>query len=218
MRRVGPLVLGVLLGLLGALAFAAPTHAHDYLVSSTPESGASVSTPPQQVSLEFNTAIGQQFAQVAVVGPDGTTYQDGDPLVDGPSVTQAVSGLPADVDVTISYRVVSSDGHPIGGTVPFTVTAAAQDDSSTAGAGSAEASPPATPDAEPAADPATSDEPQSSAEPTADAATTPAALTSEADSGGVPTWGVIAGAAVLAGVVGVAIAFARRRSTTSPRS
>ncbi len=218
MRRVGSLVLGALLGLLAVLALAAPAQGHDYLVSSTPNSGASVSTPPQQVSLEFNTAIGQQFAQVAVVGPDGTTYQDGPPLVDGPSVTQAVSGLPDDIDVTISYRVVSSDGHPIGGTVPFTVAAAAQDDSSAAAPTSEQPSPPATPDAEPPADSATSDEPQVSAEPTAEAATTPAALTSESNSGGVPTWGLVAGAALLAGVIGVGIAVARRTSTASSRS
>ncbi len=95
--------------------------AHDYLVGSTPDQGSTVTTPPSEVVLEFNTSVGQQFAQVAVVGRDGSTYQSGDPVVDGSTVTQAVEGLPDAGAVTISYRVVSSDGHPIGGTVPFTI-------------------------------------------------------------------------------------------------
>ncbi len=203
MHRVGPLLAGVLVALLSALALATPAQAHDYLVSSTPESGATVSDPPQQVSLEFNTTIGQQFAQVAVVGPDGTTYQDGAPLVDGPSVTQAVTALPAGVEVTVSYRVVSSDGHPIGGTVPFTIAAAAADEASAG-----------EPDAE-ATEPAPSAEADTQPEPSAEAATTPAALTSDSGSDGMAAWVMLAGATVVAAVIGVGIVAVRRTSTVS---
>lgn len=206
MHRVGPLLVGVLVALLSAVALAAPAQAHDYLVSSAPESGATVSDPPEQVSLEFNTSIGQQFAQVAVVGPDGTTYQDGAPLVDGPSVTQAVTALPAGIEVTVSYRVVSSDGHPIGGTVPFTIATAPAD-----GASADE------PDDQLAIEPAPSAEAdaESQPEPSTEAATTPTALTSEADSGGTPTWVVLASAIAVAAVIGVGIAAMRRTSTVS---
>jgi copper resistance protein C len=183
------------MALLTTLALAAPAQAHDYLVSSTPESGATVSEPPQQVSLQFNTAIGQQFAQVAVVGPDGTTYEDGTPLVDGASITQAVAGLPAGIDVTVSYRVVSSDGHPIGGTVPFTITAPAADEASAQEPGAG----------------ASSNEP----EPSAEASTAPAALTSESSSDGMAAWVVLAGATVVAAVIGVGIVMVRRTSTVS---
>jgi methionine-rich copper-binding protein CopC len=193
MHRVGRLLLGALLALLTTLALAAPAQAHDYLVSSTPESGTTLSEPPQQVSLQFNTSIGQQFAQVAVVGPDGTTYQDGDPVVDGDSVTQAVSGLPAGTAITVSYRVVSSDGHPIGGTVPFTIAAAS------AGA--------SAPDPDPAAQPAT--EPA----PSAEAATAPTALTSESGSDGMAAWVMLAGATVVVAVIGVGIVMVRRTSS-----
>jgi len=124
--------LGLALLVLLATLVAAPAQAHDYLVSSTPEQGATLDAAPAQVSVEFNTSIGERFAQVAVVGPDGTTYQQGDPVVDGPTVTQAVAPVPSGGPVTISYRIVSSDGHPIGGTVTFTVaersTAARPDD------------------------------------------------------------------------------------------
>jgi len=110
--------------MLPALLVVGPAGAHDYLVGSTPENGETVASAPTQVQLDFNTSIGEQFAQVAVIDSDGATYQQGDPVVDGPRVVQAVADVPDGVELTISYRVVSSDGHPIGGTVPFTVAAA----------------------------------------------------------------------------------------------
>lgn len=192
MRRAGPLLLGVLVALLAAVALATPVQAHDFLVSSTPESGATVSEPPDQVSLEFNTSIGERFAQVAVVGPDGTTYQVGDPVVEGAVVTQAVADIPAGIEVNLSYRVVSSDGHPVGGTVPFTIAPVPADE----------------------VGPAPGSEPAASAE----AATTPAALTSDSSSDGVPTWVLLGGAAVVASLVGLGIVTARRTSSASKHS
>jgi copper resistance protein C len=203
MRRAGPLLLGVLVALLAAVALAPPVQAHDFLVSSTPESGATVSEPPDQVSLEFNASIGERFAQVAVVGPDGTTYQVGDPVVEGAVVTQAVADIPAGIEVNLSYRVVSSDGHPIGGTVPFTIAPASADE-----VGPAAGSEPA------GSEPAPSSEPAAGAE----AATTPAALTSESSSDGVPTWVLLVGAAVVASLVGLGIVTARRTSSASKHS
>jgi methionine-rich copper-binding protein CopC len=107
--------------MVGVLLVAAPARAHDYLVGSIPEQGATLDSAPEQVALEFNTSIGERFAQVAVMGSDGTAFAAGDPVVDGAVVTQAVQDIPAGTGVTISYRVVSSDGHPIGGTVAFAV-------------------------------------------------------------------------------------------------
>jgi methionine-rich copper-binding protein CopC len=128
MHRATIRSLGACLALVSAavlgLQVTGPASAHDYLVGSSPEQGATLASAPDQVRLDFNTSIGERFAQVAVVDGDGTTYQQGDPVVDGPSVVQAVASIPSGVEITISYRVVSSDGHPIGGTVPFTVAQA----------------------------------------------------------------------------------------------
>jgi hypothetical protein len=115
--------LGVLVCAVLALTMAAPAQAHDQLISSVPEAGATVDSPPSEVTLTFSASIGEEFAQVAVVGQDGTAYQSGDPVVEGPTLTQAVEGLPTGEQITVSYRIVSSDGHPIGGTVPFSIAA-----------------------------------------------------------------------------------------------
>ncbi len=137
-RSLAPVLL-----ILAVLAPAPLAQAHDSLVSSTPESGQVLSAAPSQVSLTFSAAISEEFAQVAVVDAAGTTYQDGSPAVAGAVVTQAVRPLPPGSDVTVSYRVVSSDGHPVGGTVVFTVAAGAQPEPTTAVA----------PDEDPAVDP-----------------------------------------------------------------
>lgn len=187
--------LGAALLVAALLMVAAPAQAHDYLVGSTPEPGATLDAPPTQVSLEFNTAIGQKFAQVAVVGPAGTAFQQGDPVVDGAVVTQQVDAIPPGSEVTISYRVVSSDGHPIGGTVPFTVAASTSQ---------AEPTPEATTAATPTATPA----------PTASDDLAPAATSTETAAGGgslLPWLGLLfVAAATIAGVAAFAISRRRR--------
>ena len=188
------LLLATALAALASVVLVRPAAAHDYLVGSVPEQGTTVETAPSEVALEFNTSIGEQFAQVAVIDDAGTTYQVGEPVVDGPTVTQAVDGLQPGTAVTISYRVVSSDGHPIGGTVPFTVSEMAGD-----------AAPPPTPTPEPAAG------------DTADS-TTETAATSNSDSATVSPVVWVASVAVAVLLAGSALALSRRRSRapTSP--
>jgi methionine-rich copper-binding protein CopC len=206
MHRVLPRGLGLLLLLVALLSLGAPAQAHDYLVSSSPGTGDTTSPAPTEVSLLFNTSIGQDFAQVAVVGPDGGTYQDGTPVVDGATVTQAVGALP-DGNVTISYRVVSSDGHPIGGTIPFTVESVL--DQATAGETSSDV------DEQPGEASATE---SSSAEETSSASSddaTQSAAATEATSGPDPlVWVVGLGAVAVIGAVGIGLARRRSRTTT----
>ncbi|WP_162606255.1 copper resistance CopC family protein [Jiangella asiatica] len=106
------------------LVAAPPAAAHDVLVSSSPEEGAVVGTPLTAVELTFNNPVSTEFAQVTVLDAEEGEHQDGAPTVVGPTVTQAVHELP-DGDYTIAYRIVSSDGHPISGTISFSVAAAA---------------------------------------------------------------------------------------------
>jgi methionine-rich copper-binding protein CopC len=209
-RRLRSSVTGLVVAALAVVTaglVAAPgAHAHDYLVGSTPEQGATLTTPPSEVVLEFNTSIGQQFAQVAVVGQDGSTYQSGDPVVAGATVTQALDALPDAGDVTISYRVVSSDGHPIGGTVPFTIAAGgdpAVDEQTTP-----------TDDTAPTGDNTTSDETAPTGDDTTSDDTTTTGATSSEQAGVSPLVWVAAGALALALAVG-AMTLSRRRPRTS---
>jgi methionine-rich copper-binding protein CopC len=192
---------------LAGVGLVSPAAAHDYLVSSVPEQGETVQAPPTEVSLEFNTSIGERFAQVAVVDDAGTTFQVGEPVVSGPSLTQAVDGLQPGMAVTISYRVVSSDGHPIGGTVPFAVAAAA-----------GEQNPPAPPPPQPDADDGETAATTRAAPATTTDRTTETAATSSEDSSTVSPVVWVAAAAVTVLLAGAALTLSRRRAraSTSP--
>lgn len=212
MPRRAVVALGILATALLVLGLAPTASAHDYLVSSTPEQGAQVDSPPTEVALGFNTSVGQQFAQVAVVDTDGTTYQVGAPVVEGPTVTQQVSGLARGREYTISYRVVSSDGHPIGGTVEFAVAGDGADEQPAAAeqdgaAGDEQAGTTADEQAE-----STADEPTTTGDD-APAGTDETAATASSGGGVSPVvWVVGAGVLAVMGALGVGLT--RRRSTT----
>ncbi|GAA3294798.1 copper resistance protein CopC [Dactylosporangium vinaceum] len=111
-------------GLLAAtvlvvLAPATPAWAHSKLLSSDPADGATVSTPLTAVSLTFNEGVQQQFSTVVVTGADGQSYVDGTPRVVDRTLSQAVRALPAG-EVTVAWRTVSADGHPVEGRFAFT--------------------------------------------------------------------------------------------------
>lgn len=151
---------------------------HARLAGSAPEDGATVPTA-QEVVLTFNEDVNPDFVAVRVKGPDGSET-DGRPTVEGPKVTQPLAAdLPAG-EHTVTYRVVSSDGHPVAGTVTFTTT---QAPASASPSPSATASPAPSPTASAVASPAPS--------PTGDPA-------SGDDADGVSPWLVVAAVAVLA--------------------
>ena len=159
---------------------------HARLASSAPRDGATVESA-QQVVLTFNEDVNPDFVAVRVTGPEGSE-SDGKPTAEGTAVTQALAaGVPAG-EHTVTYRVVSADGHPVAGTVTFTTTAAPASPSP-----SVTASATATPSSTPTATPTPTPTPVASPEPTG---TTDTAT--EESGGGVTPWLVVAGVAVLA--------------------
>jgi methionine-rich copper-binding protein CopC len=121
MKRSPLAALTAFLAALFLLGTAGPALAHDALKSSDPAKGATVESIGK-VRLEFTSGVRVPF--VVVRGPDGSAYQSGDPEGDGRVVTQKLKGTLPDGKYTIAYRVVSSDGHPIEGEIPFTVKGA----------------------------------------------------------------------------------------------
>jgi hypothetical protein len=80
-----------------------------------------VTAQPGTVSLETNEALldVEGGSVIQVQGPDGRYYGDGCAVVDGSvATTQTQLGEPG--EYTVTWRVVSTDGHPISGTWAFT--------------------------------------------------------------------------------------------------
>ncbi|MGW0803197.1 copper resistance CopC family protein [Nonomuraea sp. NPDC002799] len=121
MKRSPLAALTAILAALFVLGTAVPALAHDTLKSSSPAKGAKVKAL-DEVRLEFSAKVRLPF--VIVRGDGDAQHQRGKPEADGAVVKQAVDGPLPDGDYTIAYRVVSSDGHPVEGEIPFTVKGA----------------------------------------------------------------------------------------------
>ncbi|MFI6497030.1 copper resistance protein CopC [Nonomuraea typhae] len=117
MNRSPFAALTATLAALLVLGTAAPALAHDALRESNPAKDSTV-TSVEQVTLEFTAKVRMPFV---IVRGDGGQFHQGQPVLDGKAVKQAVKGPLADGKYVIAYRVVSSDGHPIEGEIPFTV-------------------------------------------------------------------------------------------------
>ena len=118
--------LRTVLLLLAAIALVGmPTAAaHSVVIGSSPEDGSTVDSAPTTASVTFNEAVQEQFASLTVVGPDGNLWSEGDPRVEGPTVSVDLRELGPAGTYTIAYRVTSADGHPVSGTRTFESTTA----------------------------------------------------------------------------------------------
>jgi methionine-rich copper-binding protein CopC len=121
MPRSRPLVAGLAVAVVALCATAVPASAHDKLISSDPASDQRLAEAPAEVSLTFSADVLDMGAAVVVSDAAGTEWVSAAPTVDGPDVTAVLDpGMP-DAGYEIRWRVVSADGHPISGVVPFTV-------------------------------------------------------------------------------------------------
>ncbi|EOM74308.1 copper resistance protein [Rhodococcus rhodnii LMG 5362] len=96
--------------------------AHSVTTGSNPAPESSVDAGPERVEVQFNEALQTQFASLTVVGPDGNLWTKSDPRVEGNTVSADLGELGPAGEYTIAYRVTSADGHPVSGTIPFTLT------------------------------------------------------------------------------------------------
>ncbi len=105
---------------LAIIGGAQHARAHAVLVESTPADGALLDTAPTAIVLRFNEPVAAVFLRLL----DG----DGRSLI-APETVQTIdreirAALPAplgDGSYIVSYRAVSSDSHPIGGALAFSI-------------------------------------------------------------------------------------------------
>lgn len=106
--------LAALLTGLALLLAPLPAHAHDVLVDSTPEVGATVETTPAEVRLQFSgqPLDGKGLANIIqVTDAQGNQWQDDALVIEGFELAVPLcQGLPQG-EYTVAYRVIYSDGH-----------------------------------------------------------------------------------------------------------
>ena len=114
-RNLLPTIWAILvLLLLPTLALA-----HAQLVSSEPADGVVVASAPAAVTLTFNEPVSPITIKLA--RPDGSVSLIDTISGDGGNISVKLPASLANGSYALSFRVISEDGHPIGGTLGFSI-------------------------------------------------------------------------------------------------
>lgn len=121
MTRQFHLLLILLSLAVASLAMAGQALAHAALTRTVPADGAVVASAPGTFSLSFSEPVSPLV--LTLIGPDGTSRPlTGFTLADRTLTIAAPPDLGHGTHV-LSWRVVSEDGHPVGGSVLFSIGA-----------------------------------------------------------------------------------------------
>ncbi len=123
-----PLLLAIALWLGGA----SPAFAHNELTGSEPASGAQVSRAPGRISLRFLNPVPLNTATVEVIDAKGARTKIARLAHGSSGDREVVAVLPTLTAgaVSVRWRLVGPDGHPVSGRVAFTIVTGAGDGAS----------------------------------------------------------------------------------------
>ncbi|MCS3494299.1 methionine-rich copper-binding protein CopC [Arthrobacter sp. JUb119] len=124
-KNITRLVAVLAFSLLAFAGSIGAANAHDQLIGSTPEAGATIQEVPEDITLEFSGVL------QSLSGVDSTVVSltlDGEKIdteakTKGTKVTVTPAKELGNGEYQLAYRVVSSDGHPIENKIGFSVDA-----------------------------------------------------------------------------------------------
>jgi methionine-rich copper-binding protein CopC len=102
------------------LAAAGPATAHSLLLESAPASGATLTTPPRELTLRFNNRIEKSLSRVRVLDERGAG-QTLAVAVDTGAADRLTASVPplAPGRWRVEWQVLSMDGHVVAGRFEF---------------------------------------------------------------------------------------------------
>jgi copper transport protein len=123
----GPRIVRVLIllviGLAMVLGPAAPASAHAALVTASPEPGSVIAAAPGVITVTFSEGITPVAERTQVLAPDGKRIT-GEVTATGSTLRIQVRRADQPLGTyLVSYRIISSDSHPVGGAMTFSVGA-----------------------------------------------------------------------------------------------
>lgn len=125
-RRLGPAAFLLLAVAALVLGLSSPASAHATLISTDPAEGAVLQSAPEQVRLTFSEAVRGVPDGIQVFDSQGGPVE-ASPTVRGAELTLALSEPLGEGTTVVVWRVVSEDGHPISGSLTFSVGASTSD-------------------------------------------------------------------------------------------
>jgi copper transport protein len=118
MKRI---LASVLMASLLVAGLATSASAHAGLISITPANGSVLTVQPAAVELRFNEPV--TAGAVTLIDAQGRTRDDARVNAARETISIALpAGLPQGSQV-VSYRVISGDGHPVAGSIVFSIGA-----------------------------------------------------------------------------------------------
>ena len=113
--------LAFFLVLLIGLAHVPEAWAHASLVKAVPADGAVLPLPPTALTLTFNEPVSP--LAIRLIGPNGEAIVPRTVVADNTTVTVTPPGTLQHGTHVLSWRVISADGHPVGGSLIFSIGA-----------------------------------------------------------------------------------------------
>ena len=118
-RSVGILCLAAI---VAAIAAASPAAAHSELRGSVPAAGAALECAPDQIELQFNERV--QLTALRLHRLDGEEISLPRRAIQE-ARTEVIALPPLEPgDFRAEWRIISADGHSVGGVIPFSVARA----------------------------------------------------------------------------------------------
>ncbi|WP_246801101.1 copper resistance CopC/CopD family protein [Bradyrhizobium genosp. L] len=118
MRLVARSVVASLAALLVALCLATAAHAHAVLIGAEPADGSVLKQAPKTLVLRFNEAVAP--TAVSLLDAKGKPRDVAVKAIDQSVLVTLPADLPEGTQV-VSYRIVSQDGHPVAGSLLFSI-------------------------------------------------------------------------------------------------
>jgi MYXO-CTERM domain-containing protein len=184
--RIARLVAAALVATILAVLTSGPARAHNSLTKASPARNATLDEAPGSVELTFLQKVDPEALTITVTDAQRQPVPTAAAQADGKTGSVAFGEPLGNGVYTVTYRVVSLDGHPVQGSYRFTV-------------------------AEPEASSAPSPRPVAAPSAPVPAAAEPVAASASPDDSG--RWTIAAGVALVAVLGVVALAVLRRRRT-----
>ncbi len=123
-RRFLLVVLAALTTLATLALPAGRASAHNTLLSSDPADGSSLTAAPTQITWTFNKSVPLETMTVTLIDPTGARSELSGSTYGASGDTEVITPLPAlqSGPVSVRWRLVGPDGHPITGRVDFTLS------------------------------------------------------------------------------------------------
>jgi copper transport protein len=102
------------------VALPAPAHGHAVVLETIPADGTVLESAPDQVVIRFNEPVAPVAAQI--LNAAGEEITPAEPVrVEGAELRIVLPPSLAEGSYVASYRVISADSHPVGGSIVFSV-------------------------------------------------------------------------------------------------